>query len=284
MTPQPETVALVLLAALSHALWNTVIKTGEDRLMTLAMVMGTGSLICAPLAFAVAPPDAASWPYLLTSALLLHTFYFAFLVKAYQVGDLSHVYPLARGISPLLVAALAAAAAEESLPLFGLAGVALACLGIASLAFEAGRPWRNDSRPLLYALGTAIFITSYTVVDGLGVRLSGNPLGYIVWLLLLHGIPITGIAIFRRRGRIAPMLRAGWKKCLAGSLLNLFGYGVVVWAMNANAMAAISALRETSVIFATLIGALMLGERFGRLRLFAAVLVAAGVAMMDITQ
>jgi|MDTC01.1.fsa_nt_gb drug/metabolite transporter (DMT)-like permease len=282
MTPQPEIVALVLLAALSHALWNTLIKTGEDRLMTMAMILGTGTLICAPLAFAVAPPDAASWPYLLTSALLLHTFYFAFLVKSYQVGDLSHVYPLARGVSPLLVAALAAAAAEEILPLMGLAGVALACLGITSLAFETGRPWRNDSRPLFYALGTAIFITLYTVVDGLGVRLSGNPFSYIVWLMMLHSIPFTCIAIVRRRGNVAPILRACWKKCLAGSLLNLFGYGVVLWAMNASTMAAISALRETSVIFAALIGALMLGERFGRLRIFAAVLVAAGIAMMNL--
>ncbi|MDX1433729.1 MAG: EamA family transporter [Gammaproteobacteria bacterium] len=276
-----QAVALVLLAALLHAAWNATVKVGGDRLAVLAIANATGFVICLSALPFLPLPAAASWPFLIASA-LLHTGYYFFLVRAYEVGDLSHVYPLARGLSPLLVVAVAAIAAGELLPPLALAGVALAALGIASLAFESGPPWRHARRPLFYACATAAFIAAYTVADGMGVRRAGNALAYIAWLGVLDGLPIMLAAWYRRRRVLVATLGASWRKGCATGVLQLAAYGLVIWAMGQGTMAAVSALRETSVIFAALIGAFVLRERFGGVRIAAAVIVACGLILMRV--
>ena len=279
MSLPSDAAALVLLAALLHASWNALVKVGGDRLVLLAIANGTGALICLVVVPFVSVPLAASWPFLLASA-ALHTGYYFVLIRAYQVGDLSHVYPLARGVSPLLVAAAAAAFANEVLGAWAMLGVVLACAGIVSLAFEGGPPWRGNPRPLVYALGTALFIAAYTLADGLGVRRAGGALGYIAWLFVLDGFPIMAIAWSLRRGQMVRGLGREWRKGCASGALQFGAYGLVIWAMSLGPMAAVSALRETSVIFAALIGAFLLRERLAGLRIGAAVMVAAGVIVM----
>lgn len=273
--------ALVLIAALLHATWNALVKMGGDRLLVLASVNFIGALVGGAVALFVTPPDKASWFYLFLST-VLHNAYYFFLLQSYRVGDLSQVYPLARGTAPLLVLAAGALLAGEQLPAAAIVGIVLACLGIASLTFESGAPWRNDGRPVLLALTTGFWIASYTIVDGMGVRLSHSPLGYIGWLFLIDGWPIALAALYHRRGRVRVYLRSEWKHCVGGGLASVGAYGLVIFAMNTGAMAAVSALRETSVIIATAIGTLVLRERFGWRRILAAFTVTVGVLVMNL--
>ena len=276
-------VMLVLLAALCHAGWNAVVKIGGDRLVVIAVVnmVGAGvALLALPF---VAVPAPAAWPWLVAS-LLVHLLYYYCLVRQYRVGDLSHVYPLSRGLSPLLVAAGAALVAGETMPATALAGLALSSLGIVSLAFDGGPPWRRDARPALYAITTALVIAAYTLVDGMGVRRSGDAAGYVAWLFLLDGIPIAVLA-WRRRGReMRGILAREWRKSLFGGVLAITAYGLVIWAMSVGPMAQVSALRESSVIFAALIGVVVLGESFGARRVTAAVLVTAGLVILNVAR
>ncbi len=278
-----EAAGLVLLAALFHATWNALVKTGGDRLSVLAMVNGCSAVIAVGMLPFVDVPAPESWGYIVAS-ITLHTGYYFFLVEAYRVGDLSHVYPLARGLSPLLVAGAAVVFAGELMPPAAFLGVLLACGGIVSLSFDRGPPWRNDPRPLLFALGTAVFIAGYTLVDGIGVRKAETVAGYIAWLFALDAIPIISIAWLIHRRELRWTLRSEWRKGAAGGVLALSAYGLVIWAMSLAPMAAVSALRETGVIFAALIGTIVLKERFGVLRISAAVMVAAGVVLMNVTR
>ncbi len=275
-----ETMALVLFAALLHAGWNAGVKIGSDRLVVLALMNGVGACLAVMLLPFLPFPKLPSWPYILGSV-VLHSGYYYFLIQQYRVGDLSHVYPLARGLSPLLIAFGAVFIAGEVFSTSAVLGLVLACTGIMSLAFEAGLPWRRDPRPLLYALGTACLIAAYSLVDGSGVRLAGNALSYIVWLFFLDGLPIVCFALLRRRREIIAVLHREWRKSLAGGGMQAAAYAIVIWAMGQGPMAQVSALRETSVVFAVMIGVLVLKESFGIYRLMAASLVAGGLFLLN---
>jgi len=281
MTLEPHVAGLVLLAAVMHAGWNALVKTGQDRVITLAVVTGVGSALAAPLLPLTPLPAPESWKFLLLSG-LVHVGYFFLLLQAYRVGDLSHVYPVARGLAPLFVAGAAAVFANESVSATGVGGLLLIAIALGSFAFE--RAWSGgwDPRPFFFALGTAAIIATYTIVDGLGVRRSGNALSYILWLLFIDGIPLALYALATRGRHIARYLGAHWGSSLAGGVMCATAYGLVIWALNMGAMAYVSALRETSVIFAALIGSTLLREPFGRRRVLAATLVVIGVLVMNL--
>jgi len=276
-----DAILLVLLAALCHACWNAVVKVSGDRLVVLGVV----NIVGASLGLLVIPfvefPQRESWPWLFAS-IVVHQVYYFFLLQQYRVGDLSHVYPLSRGLSPLLVAMGAALLAGEVLSMRAMAGIGLASLGVLSLAFDRGAPWKGDARPVLFAGGTAITIAGYTVVDGLGVRSAGSAAGYIAWLFFLDGLPIAVFAAIRRGRELTYILTREWRKSLFGGALAIFAYGLVIWAMSRGPMAQVSAIRETSVIFATLIGVFMLKESFGVRRLIASLLVAIGLLVLNV--
>lgn len=276
-----QAVALVLLAALLHATWNAVVKASGDRLVTLGLVNAVRFAVCAVAVFFLPLPHPASWPFLVLSA-LLHVGYYLFLLRAYGSGDLSHVYPLARGVSPLLVAIAALLVAGERLGGAALLGVIVVSAGIASLAFTGRGDPDRSRRALYYALGTAVFIAAYTVTDGMGVRRAEAVAAYVAWLAVLDGFPVLCLAAWRRRGQFLALAGETLWTSGAGGLLQLLAYGLVLWAMSFSPMAGVSALRETSVIFAALIGAYLLKEPFGARRIGAAVLVAAGVVAMKL--
>ena len=277
-----EIVAIVLVAALAHASWNALAKADDDRLVTIGAFNAVRFLLCIPLVLALPLPAVASWPYLVVSA-ILHLGYYAFLIAAYRHGDLSKVYPLARGLSPLLVAAGAFVLAGERLSPIALAGVVVACTGIASVSLGgAGTHGGNHRLGVFFAVVTALFIAAYTVTDAMGARLSANVVSYVAWLTILDGPPLLLAAAMLRRAALARHLADRAWKSAAGGVLQLAAYGLVVWALALAPMVAVSALRETSVLFAAIIGVKLLGEPLGAHRITAAALVAAGIVMIEL--
>ncbi|UCH75358.1 MAG: EamA family transporter [Rhodospirillales bacterium] len=283
MALQAELVFLVLLAALAHAGWNTVVKSSGTRNRTFAVMLLAGGAVGLAGAILLPLPAPAAWPYLVVSA-VVHFLYYGFLLLAYRHGDLSHVYPLARGAAPLAVATGAWLMAGEALPLLGILGLALASAGLMSLAFENGVPRGDAGKPVVYALGTGLLIAAYTVVDGLGVRASRAPLSYIVWLNLLEAVPIVLWLAIRRPQDFVRRTGPWWRHGLIGGLLATTAYGLIIYAMSAGGMAHVSALRETSTLFAALIGTLILGERRARpvRRIAAAAMVSAGIVALQL--
>jgi drug/metabolite transporter (DMT)-like permease len=267
-----QVTALVLVAALLHASWNALLRGASDRLWSLAIMCAAIALACAAAAPFLPLPASASWPYLAGSA-ALHVGYNLFLVRTYRSGDFGQTYPIARGSSPLLVTLGAAAFAGERLGTVSTLGVLLVCGGIISLAFRGRHPAVSS---LPYALGTGCFIGAYSVTDGLGARLSGNVAAYTTWLCLIWGALIPSIYIALRGWRT---LRRSARETLVaggGGIVSLLAYGIVILAMSLGPMGPVSALRETSVVFAVLLGRLFLHEKLTIRRLAACVIIAAG--------
>lgn len=267
---------IVLLAAILHASWNALLRGGGDRLWSMTMMCIAIALACALMAPFVLIPSVGSWGYLALSA-LLHVGYNLFLVRTYRQGDLGQTYPIARGASPLLVSLGAAVFARELPDALSLTGVLLVSCGIVALAFQ-GRT--IGPQTLLFALGTGCFIGAYSVTDGIGARLSGSPVGYIVWMCLSWGLLMPATYVILRDAN--SIMRAPREMLVAGSggLASLLAYGIVIVAMSLSPMGPVSALRETSVVFAALIGRIILGETLTRYRIMACLVVAAGAILI----
>ena len=272
-------VALILVSALLHAGWNTLVKLKGDPLIMLASIAATATLWTLPTLAVVPFPAAEVWPYLLLS-MILHTLYNLLLFAGYKHGDLGQVYPIARGVAPLLVAGVAPFVAAETVTAFTLSGVLLIAAGVMSLAFSGARPLGENPRPVLYALGAALFIASYTTMDGLGARVAASPHSYIAWLFILDGIPISVIAVWLRGREVLDWVRRNWARGTAGGAMSVVGYWLVVWALSIGALAPVAALREVGVIIAAVLASVVLKERFGPRRIAAAVLVAAGAILL----
>ena len=269
----PFSIVLVLLAALMHAGWNALLRGGADRTQSmLVMNITTGVTGLAMMAFA-GLPSAACFPYVIASG-LIHLVYTALLVVMYRSGDLGETYPVARGSSPALVALGGSLFAGEWMNLIGAVGIGLVCAGIFMLAAAKGR-LRHMNLPA--ALATGISIASYTVVDGIGVRVSDNWIGYTGGMFAFFlAMPLW--FVLRRRYAVfaVPLVEAG--KAASGGVISFLAYGAIIWAMQGSAMGAVSALRETSVVFAALLGAAFLNERLTGWRVAACCIIAAGAA------
>jgi len=282
MTLEPGVLALVLLAAVLHASWNALVKTGGDRLVVTTLVMTAASLPCAVALFFLPPLEPAAAPFLLISV-LVHFVYYGFLLGAYHHGDLSQVYPIARGAAPALVALAAWVFAGEDLSAVELLGVLVVSLGIMSLAWRRGvRLGDGEAKAIGFALLTALSIAVYLLADGMGVRRGGHALSYICWLFAIEGLPLLAFTFWRRRGRIRAAFMPQLGRGLLGGTVATVSYGIAIWAMGQASMAHVVALRETSVIFAAAIGALALKEPFGRIRIAAATVVASGAVLLNL--
>ena len=277
----PLVLTLVLMAAVLHASWNALIKTGDDPLVRLALIASFSALFSLPVALVSGIPAPASWPYLIASV-VIHQFYNGFLILGYRAGDLSLVYPIARGTAPLWVAIGGYVVADEALSPSGAAAVALICCGIVSLAADGRR--LRFSPALLFAVLTGLCIAAYTLCDGLGGRLSQSVPAYIAWLLILEAPPLALFALFRRRHNLIVALKTSWRAGLVGGLCSGLAYGMVIWAMSLSAMTYVSALRETSVILAAWFGSRFLNEPFGRRRLVTAAVVVTGIVLLQVSR
>lgn len=282
MAPDPFIMALILCAALAHAGWNALVKASGERGPIFSVMLLTGGVFGAVGAAVLPLPASEAWFYLLLSGILHYTYY-GFLLLAYRYGDLSHVYPMARGSAPLMVAAGAWVVAGEALAPAGIAGLLLASGGIMSLALENGLPRDHAAKAVFFALATGVIIAAYTLVDGLGVRASDTALGYIAWLNLLEAVPVILWLMFRRANGAAGPTSHSWRFGVIGGVLAMAAYGLVIFALSLGAMAYVSALRETSVLFAALIGTLVLGESPARpaRRIAVAAVVSAGIVTLQ---
>jgi drug/metabolite transporter (DMT)-like permease len=272
----PLVLAVVLVAAVLHASWNAMLRSGVDRLWTMTAMCTVVALVCALSLPFVPRPFGPSWPYVVLSG-VLHVGYCLFLVLAYRTGDFVQSYPVARGSSPLLVTLGAAVFAGERLNLGTSAAILLVAGGIMALAFESKR-FRTTSVPA--ALGTGCFIGAYSVTDGLGVRLSGSAVGYTVWMCLIWGVGMPLLYVALRDVRSLRRPRADNVQAALAGLLSLAAYGLILWAMQRAPLGPVSALRETSVVFAALIGWLLLRQPLSARRAFACTVIAVGAAWL----
>jgi len=253
----------VLLAALLHASWNAMIKGGSDVLLdTAAIVVGAG-LVAVPFLFLVQVPASASWPYIAASV-ATHVAYYYLMINAYRTGDLSLVYPLMRGVAPLLTGVIAIFWMREWPGVMGWIGMGLISLGVFALAFRPARlgpALHGHGRAVGFALANAGVIAVYTIVDGSGARLAGDAWAYIAWLFVLDAVPFSAYMLVTRGAGFGRALAARSRRGLLGGGLSAAAYAISVWAMTQAPVALVASLRETSVLFATLIGARLLKEQ-----------------------
>lgn len=279
----PSTLSLsvtlaVLAAAVTHAIWNAIAHGIKDQTLAFALIGVGGIVVAIPLVIITAAPRPDCWPYLAAS-IVIHVFYNLLLMRCYRLGEFGQVYPLARGTSPLVVTILAAIFVHEHLALPQIAGVLVVSAGLAALVLAGRRPSRAA---FLAAVGTGLTIAAYTTVDGVGVRLSHSPIGYIGWLMLLESLGVPMFALIRRRNVLLKQRPKVLLSGLAAGALSVLAYGLVLWAQTRGALAPIAALRETSVIFGAIIATLVFREPFGRTRIGATVLVAVGIVVLNL--
>jgi phosphonate utilization associated putative membrane protein len=273
----------VLCGALLHAGWNALIKSGSDKSLDTALIHSLGIFVAVPLIFVTGFPASVAWPYIIAS-MVIHLGYYIALAGAYKHGDLGLTYPIMRGCAPLLVAMGSMAFIGEAISALAWAGVAIICVGVVTLglsrsALHSGNETQRR-KALAFALVNAAIIALYTVVDGLGVRASGNAFAYVAALFLFDGIPFMLLVLWRRPGqrRAAVTYMAGrWKIAVIGTFASMGSYGIALWAMTHAPVAMVAALRETSVLFAAILGALFLHERFGWQRATGTAIIVAGV-------
>ncbi len=270
----------VLAAAACHAGWNALLKGNVEPVVATVLVAVAAGVVVLPLVPVISPPASAAWPYVVASV-IIHIAYFLALAEAYRWGDLTQVYPIARGTAPLLTAALATLWLNEPLGLVGWVGVAVLAGGIVLLTCKGGRRLEGVSgRAVGFALATSLTITAYTLVDGVGARLAGSSLGYTVWLFLGNGVAMAIYGACRVGTRLGAALQRHWRVALAGAVLSTAAYAIAIWAMTVAPIALVAALRETSVLFAALIGMVLLREPMLPVRILAAVLVLAGALLL----
>jgi drug/metabolite transporter (DMT)-like permease len=270
---------IVLLAALMHASWNGLVKSGDDKLLTAVMITSVAGAIAALVLPLLPPPAAASWPFI-AGSMLLHALYYGLLAAAYRSADMSHSYPIMRGTAPLIIAALSAWLVGESVSEAQWLGIALICGGVLGLAVHAPVQSTRHRSATAFALGNACVIAGYTLVDGLGVRRSGAPAAYTLWVFLLTGLEMLPWILIWRRREFGACLRGQWWQGLAGGGGTVLSYGLVLWAMTVAPVAMVAALRETSILFATVISALLLKERVTLQRLACTGLIIAGAVAL----
>ncbi len=255
-------------------------KSSADRFISMAMLNFGHGLPALIMVFYFLPPLEESWPFLLGST-FIHFFYYAFLLLSYRFGDLSQVYPIARGVAPVCVALGAWIFADEVLPATSWYAIMLITSGIGVLFFARSKGTANG-KAILAALATGLTIAAYTVVDGMGVRVSGHPFGYIAWLFLLEWFFSIGLFYHRRKILFSIPVRV-YLIGLAGGMISALAYGLAIYAKSIAPLGAVSAVRESSVIIAAMIGVLWFGERPWKLRVLAAAIVASGVILLAVS-
>jgi drug/metabolite transporter (DMT)-like permease len=271
----------VLGAGLLHAGWNALLKSaaGGDPLLDTATIVAGGTVWSLALLPFLPLPLAASWPFAIASA-VIHLGYNLTLAQAYRTGDLSFAYPLMRGTAPLLVTLLGIVFLRELPTAQVTLGIVLISAGIVSIAFAQRH--HHPRAAVYWALGNAVIIAVYTLIDGAGVRLAGHALAYVAWLSFIDGVIFLGWVRVQRGGSAFTYIGVQWRRGLLGGFCSVAAYAIVLWAMTRAPVAAVSALRETSVLFAAIIGTVLLKEGFGLTRLAGAASVVAGVAALKL--
>jgi drug/metabolite transporter (DMT)-like permease len=274
---------MVLGAALVHATWNALVKADGDRPTLIGVMAATQFIISVALLPFVPVPMGAAWPFVVANTVLT-TGYTLLLERSYRHGDLSLVYPLARGISPLIVATVTVFFLGERLTWSSQLAVLIIGLAVTSLALTRGASGLRDLRLVGLALTTGSFIGAYTIVDGIGARAAGSASGYMVWISLLSSMMITGWAGVMRRQAIAPISRRAWGAGIASALLSYGSSWMVIVALTLAPIPMVSALRETGIVFAVVIGVVFLHERLSLARLASIAATLVGTTILKLSR
>jgi len=272
----------VLFAAACHAGWNALIKVGLDPLSTTTLISVGSGIVALAFSPFVGVPAWAAWPWLAAS-IVIHLVYFASLIESYRTGDLGQVYPIARGSAPLMTAAVTSIFVGEKLSALGWAGIAALVGGVLLLSARGARHLAEiDRRAIGFALFTALTICAYSVVDGIGARLSANPNGYSVWLFVGIALVMVPYALYRDGRDVIPAMQRFWLRGFAGGALQVLSYGIAIWAMTVAPIAIVATLRETSVLFGAVIAVVVLKEPLRAVRIVAACLIVCGLVLIRV--
>ncbi len=272
---------MLLAAAVLHAIWNAIVKSGPDKLLE-ATLKACGCSLLGLIGILLLPaPAAPAWPFLMGSV-GCHLFYYLLLAYAYKGADLGYAYTLMRGSSPLFTAAVAVGVLGETLRPGGWTGVFLLSAGILLLALDSRKRGQFMPGPTITALANALVIMGYTVLDGSGVRHSGHSASYACWVFFLNAFPILTFTLARRGTAILGYARRRWQYGLACGAASVTAYGLSIYAMAIAPIALVAALRETSVIFGMLLGVWRLREKFTPARAASVLLVAAGAVCIKL--
>jgi phosphonate utilization associated putative membrane protein len=274
----------VLCGAMLHAGWNALVKSSDDKQADTALVHFLGALVALPVGLWVGLPRPECWPFMAAS-LAIHVGYYVALAGAYQHGELGLTYPIMRGVAPLLVALGSAAIIGESPSAGAWLGIIGITVGVALVGLSHPGQALHHGKALAFAFANAAIIASYTFVDGLGVRQAGpavtEVLSYVMWLFVLDGFPYPLLLWWRRgpqgRQMLVDYARSRWPLAALGGAASIGSYAIALWAMTRAPVASVAALRETSVLFATVLGTVMLKEAFGLQRALGAVVIVGGV-------
>lgn len=267
----------VLFAAFLHALWNAIIKLGVSKLTSMLIMTIVQGLFGFFFALSRPLPDAEVWLWLLGSG-VFHCAYKLFLAFAYEQGDLSRVYPIARGAAPLVVMLFSLVFLFEGMSAWEYAGIAV--LGAGILAMAQGVFNSGESRRLVpFALGSALMTAGYSIVDGMGARLSGDAATYVAWLFTFDLLFFFPVVLLMRGRSVLSAPPMAWAMGGIAAAASYGAYAIAVWAMTIAPIALVTALRETSILFAVMIGWLFFGEKLGKQKLLAATLIVVGVAL-----
>ena len=269
--------ALVLTGALLHASWNALVKSSSDKTLDTALIHVLCSVLALPALLVVGLPPLHVWPYVLAS-LVIHVGYYFALAGALKHGELGLAYPLMRGTAPLLVAIGSFVFLGEAVRPLGWLGIVMVCAGVLMLGMSAGL--LKHRKAVLFALSNAVLIAIYTVVDAQGARLSGHVGQYVALLFVLDGWPFAVLVYLQRKGQVWEYARARWPLATFGALASLGSYSIALWAMTVAPVALVAALRETSVLFAVILGAWLLRERWTRWRVIGASTIVCGVVAL----
>ena len=263
---------IVLVAAVLHASWNAIVKAGKNTVLTMVLVTASAALWAVVLLPVLPSPSPESWPYIALSA-ALQIVYFALVARIYRIADMSQTYPIMRGAAPLIVAFAGTLFLDETLSSPAWLGVCIICSGILIMFWSGGQKSREG---LILALLNALVISGYTLVDGIGVRLSAAPASYTLWIFLITGASIVCWATLTQWSQTRHYLRLNWHLGAVGGLGTLVSYGLALYAMTQAPVAVVAALRETSILFSAVISWLILKEHITVVRCVSVCVIAIG--------
>ena len=272
-------IGIVLAAALMHAIWHSLIKSCDEKFLAYALI-NVVAMVVATIGLTLTPPIQIGSYEWLAASIAVHHVYKVMLIQSYRFGDMSAVFPIARGTAPVIVGIVSAAYLGEHLTRAQWAGIILIGVGVAALSFVSARKHPATVRGLFFAAATGLVTAAYTFIDAHGARLSASAVAYVCWIYVADGILFPVIAIVWRRADIAPFLRTNWRQGVGAGFLSITSYGAVVWAMALGAIGVIAALREASVLFVILIGAWYLREQVGVVRILSAGLILLGILLV----
>ena len=267
---------LILVSALCHAVWSAIIKSSKNPLSLMGITSVLEVTIFLPLTFTVPFPTLEVW-YFLIATVIIHVFYRLNVIYSYRYGDLSYIYPISRGSSCLFVAIISILFLSSDISVAGFVGILIVCIGLFLISYSKNLSF--NFRGFALAISTAILITAYTLVDGVGVRLSENGFSYIYWLFTLNGIPLLIIGLISKDGlrkRETYTFRSG----IAAGVFATSSYAIVVWSMQFIEIAYVSSIREISIVFAAIIGMLFLFEKNAKSRIIPSIFIVSGISVV----